>query len=184
MSRGLGTAQQKILLLLLGGLALGLSGSPKRYFRILKTIGKEWREIERHALRRAIQKLYESKLVEAKAHKDGSTTLILSEEGKKRALTFKIDEMQIRQPKMWDKKWRIVTFDIPEEQKRVRDALRGHLRRLGLSELQKSVFVYPYPCINEIDFIVEWFNIRPYVRQITADFIDNELHLKSRFKLL
>ena len=63
MSRGLGETQRKILLLLFGGLALGLSGSPKRYFQILKAIGKEWEEINKQVLKRAIKSLYESKLI-------------------------------------------------------------------------------------------------------------------------
>ena len=50
MSRGLGKTQKKILLFLWGGVALGLSGSPARYFEILKSIGKEWKEIERQPL--------------------------------------------------------------------------------------------------------------------------------------
>ena len=40
-NREWGEVSQKVILLLWGGLALGLSGSPKNYFRILKAIGKE-----------------------------------------------------------------------------------------------------------------------------------------------
>ena len=183
MARGLGANQQKILLLLYGGLALGLSGSPSRYFRILNMIGKEWKRIDRYALHDAIRKLYQSKLVEERIDKEGTITLILSEEGKKKALSYKLDEMTVDKPKSWDKKWRIVIFDIPEELKNVREAMREHLKQLGFIYLQKSVFVHPFPCTDQIEFLIEFHQARPHIRQILAEKIDNELYLKKRFGL-
>jgi len=184
MSQRLGETQRKILLLLFGGLALGLSGSPRRYFQILKAIGKEWKEIDRQALRRAIRSLYESKLISEKQNPDGTVTLVLTDKGKQKALTYDLEKMEIKKPKQWDEKWRIVVFDIPEKIKKVREAIRQHLKNLGFYELQKSVFVHPYECKNEIDYLIELYDIRKFVRFIVADSIDNELHLKEYFTLV
>ena len=41
----------------------------------------------------------------------------------------------------WDKKWRVVIFDIPETNKRVRQALRETLKVLEFWPLQKSVWI-------------------------------------------
>ncbi|MFH0803948.1 MAG: hypothetical protein V1877_02435 [Candidatus Tagabacteria bacterium] len=183
MPRGPGEVQRKILLLLLGGLALGLSGSPKTYFQILKTIGRDWREINKQSLKRAIKNLYESKLITEKQNPDGTITIILTSEGKKKALTYDLDKMQIKKPAKWDKRWRIVLFDIPNSRKKIRDILRFHLKRLGFFEFQESVFVYPYDCRDEIDYLIEFYDIRKFVRFIIADSIDTELHLKSYFNL-
>ncbi len=68
--------------------------------------------------------------------------------------------------------------------KRSRDALREKLKELGFYELQKSVFVFPYKSEDEIDFIIEFFEMRQYVRTILAEKIDNELHLKKIFKMI
>ncbi len=184
MPRGLGEIQQKVLLLLLGGLALGLSGSPKRYFQILKSIGEEWKSIKKRALRRAIKNLYESKLITEKQNKDGSFTIILSENGKKKALTYQLDEMEIKKPTKWDGKWRIVLFDIPENIRKLRDVLRNHLNQLGFYEFQKSVFIHPYDCEDEINYLIEFYDIRKFVRFVIADSLDNELHLKQYFGLI
>ncbi len=183
MPRGPGTVQRKILLLLLGGLALGLSGSPGRYFRILKLIGKEWQNIDRAALWRSIRALYRSKLIRAVRNQDGSHTLVLSGKGRERALTYRLEEMRIPVPAAWDKKWRMVLFDIPQKRSRTRDAFRTHLRQIGFLELQKSVFVCPYPCNDEVDFLVELYDIRRHVRLATVDAIDTDMHLKQRFGL-
>ena len=183
MSRGLGKNQQKLLLLLMGGLTLSLSRNPRQYFRTLKAIGKGCAEIERQALKNAIFDLYRSKMIEQKENNDGSLTIVLTENGKRKALTYQIDEMKIKKAQKWDKKWRIVLFDIPEKKKKIREAIRHHLKNLDFFEYQKSVFVQPYDCKNEIEYIIEFYNIRKYVRFIIADSLDNELHLINHFKL-
>ena len=183
-TKRLGSTQQKILLLLSAGLSLGLSYSGKRQWWILKQIPKEWRKINRQALERAINSLYKSHLLKEHYGRYGQITLVLSENGKQRALSFNIDKMIIKTPKQWDKKWRIVMFDIPERLKRLRNSLRWHFREIGLIELQKSVFVHPYPCDDEIEFIVEFYNSRRYVRFVVAERIDSELHLRKKFDLL
>lgn len=176
--------QKKILLILLGGVALGLSGSPRNSFRILGKIQKDWKAINEQQLRRSIRALYESKLVEERQNKDGTVTLILSVKGKQKALTYNIDEMQIKTPARWDRKWRIVLFDIPEKIKGSREIIRFYLKNLEFYEFQKSVFVHPFDCQNEIEYIIENFQLRQFVRFIIADSIDNELHLKKHFNLL
>lgn len=184
MPRNLGPTTKKVLLLLGGGLALGLARSPRQYFRVVKGIGDEWQKINREKLNKAIKQLYKSKLVNFKENPDGTTTLVINDSGKKKALTYQLDDMEIKKPKTWDHYWRIVIFDIPEKHKQAREALRGKLQQLGFYKLQKSIFVLPYECKNETDFIIEAFGIRPYVRYILAKHIDNEIHLKKLFDLI
>lgn len=175
--------QKKILLLLLGGLALGLSGNPKQYFRVVKELGEEWGKINRNSLDRAIRSLYKSKLISTKDNRDGTLTLILSKEGEHLALTYDIENMEIKIPTHWDGKWRIVMFDIPEGMIRVRNSLRMHFKNMGFYEFQKSVFVHPYPCAKEIEYLVEFYQARKHIRFIIATDIDNALELKRHFHL-
>jgi len=179
----MGAIKKKVILLLHAGLTLSLTRAPKKQLWILKQISKEWKKIDRQTLERAINSLYVSHLVKEKNHKDGTTTIVLSENGKHRALRFDIDKLKIKKLAQWDRKWRIVMFDVPEKLRRLRDSLRLHFREIGLIELQKSVFVYPYPCHKEIEFILEFYNARKHVRFILADKIDNQLHLMKKFDL-
>lgn len=184
MSKGHGEIQKKVLLLLMAGLALGLSRSPKTSFKIIKGIKEEWKEIERQSLKRAIKGLYQSKLIKEKENQDGTITLVLTDKGKEKALTYNLDEMEIKKPKQWDGKWRIVLFDIPERARKIRDAFRQHLKQLNFYEFQKSVFVHPYDCQDEIEYLTEFYDAKRFIRFIIADSLDNELHLKSHFKLI
>lgn len=50
----------------------------------------------------------------------------------------------IRRPKQWDKLWRIVAYDFPEQQRSHRNALRYVLKKIGFLQIQKSVWIFPY----------------------------------------
>lgn len=172
--------KKKILLLLLGGVLLGFTYSPYGQRKIYREISKEWKKIDREKFRRNISALQRSKHVTIKQNLDGSYTYVLSGKGKSKALTFRFQEMKIPKHK-WDQKWRLVIFDIPEDYKKARDALRRKLQQLGFQELQKSVFVFPYECRDEIEFIVEFFGMRKYVHYGVLESIDNNFQLKKSF---
>ena len=138
-----GPIQKKVLLLLLGGLALSCARSPKKQWQIIKGVHESWDGINKQAAERAIAALYESKLLEATENADGTTTLILSENGRKRALTYRIRYAKIKAVGPWDKKWRVILYDIPEDERESRDAFRDHLTELGVRKLQHSAGIHP-----------------------------------------
>lgn len=178
-----GPVQKRILLLLLGGMTLSCTRSSKRQWRVIEEVHEDWKDISKQATERAIAGLYESKLLKAVGNANGTTTLVLNEDGKKRALTYRIRYAKIRHAGPWDRKWRIVLYDIPESEREVRDAFRDHLTELGVRKLQHSAGIHPFDCKNEIDFFIELLDIRKYVRFIIADSIDDELYWKRKFKL-
>lgn len=179
----IGPVAQKILVFLSAGVSLALTNRPDRFFRILKSAKKEWGKINSRSLREAIYNLYQSQMVDYRENNDGTVTMILTDNGKKKSLKYNLDKMGIKRPIKWDGFWRIVIFDIPEYKKQARNALGLKLRQLGFYSLQKSVYVHPFDCKDEIDFISEIFEVKPFVRFILAKDIDVALNLKNRFKL-
>ena len=177
------TAKQKTLLLPTAGVALSFSRSAKNTLRIIETLPKAWKEIDLQNLYRTIRTFYRDRIIDYLEKDNDTVEIILTEEGRKRALKYKLNEIEIKKPARWDKKWRLVIFDIPEKKKKAREALRHKLRELSFYQLQKSVFVHPYECKDEIDFIIEVFELRPHVRLIRADYITNEAELRAKFKL-
>lgn len=57
------------------------------------------------------------------------------------------------------------------------------LLQLGFHEIQKSVCVFPYECGDEVEFVIEFFGMRPYARYGTIARIDNDFHLRKIFHL-
>jgi len=85
--------------------------------------------------------------------------------------------------KKWDGHWRIIIFDIPEDNKKWRERLRFKLKALGFHALQKSVYITPYPVLKELDKFLEERSMRRYFRYITVTEIDGEDELKEEFDL-
>ena len=162
---------------------MSLTRRPDAYFRIVRRIAKEWRKINERNLRIAIKNLYKSKLVDYKENTDGTVLVVLTDKGKKRILKYDLDKIEIKKPVQWDKLWRLVVFDIPENKNKGRKALAAKLKELGFYPMQKSVFIHPYECKDEIDFITEMFELTPYVRFLRVKDVDIELELKERFRL-
>lgn len=188
--KGLGPTQRKLLILLFGWMVVGMARSPGRQWYILKELKGEWDKASREenmpskqSLSRSIQKLYESKLVDIRKGIDGTWQMTLTEDGKKKVLQYNLGTFSILTPKRWDKKWRLVLFDIPEERRNGRDMLRAWLKKLKFHQLQASVFIHPYDCKDEYDFLVEMYDMRKHVRYAILESIDNEKHLKKIFQL-
>lgn len=175
--------KQRVLLLLQAGVALSFSGTLGRQVRILGDIAREWKEVERNYLRQIVREFYWDRLVSEKENPDGTKTLVLTEKGKKRALTFNFGKLKVKVPDSWDGLWHIVIFDIPEKYKWARLALRDKLLDLGFFQCQKSVYIHPYPCRDEVDFVVEFFRVRRFVRYGILAHITNEAELLLYFNL-
>lgn len=107
--------------------------------------------------------------------------LQLTEKARKRLNRADIETLGIAKPKIWDKHWRMVIYDIPESQKIARNQFAFKLRQLGFEQLQRSVWVHPFPCEREIEVVASRYNIDRYVTYFQTSHINNEQALKARF---
>ena len=176
--------KKKILLLLFGGLSLGLAHSPVRQIRILKQLNKEWRSISRNELIRNLRELYNYGFISWKEKTNGNCEVIITKKGVSKIKFLNLDLLAVKRPHQWDGKWRIVFFDIPEKKRKDRNALREKLRDLGFYEMQKSVFVLPYECQDEVNFVVSIFNIKSFVQYAEMINPTNELELRRFFNFI
>ena len=112
-------------------------------------------------------------------NKGGQIYISLTKEGEKRAGKYQVDDLKIKEPKKWDGQFRVVIFDIPEKKKQARDILREKLEKLGFYQLQKSVFVYPFECQEEIELITRVYEIEPFVYFMRVNYIDNQRKIKE-----
>lgn len=138
---------------------------------------------KRRALTRALDYAKRNQLVSFR-EEGGDMIMILSEAGKQKITEYAFDDMMLPQKKYWNDKWHIVIFDIPHKKKAAREALREKFQELGMVMLQKSVWVWPYECRNEIRFIQRVFDLHDKeVNYIIADYVEDESILKKHFNL-
>jgi DNA-binding transcriptional regulator PaaX len=137
---------------------------------------------DRRMFNNAMYRMRSQKMVKV-YYKDGEEVIEITEKGKRRLLKYEFDEMKIKIPKKWDGLWRIVIFDIPEKRKKARNAINMKLKELGFYPIQKSTFIFPYECRNEVDFVAEHFFARKYINYIVAKEVDGSDKLKKSFKI-
>jgi phenylacetic acid degradation operon negative regulatory protein len=83
----------------------------------------------------------------------------------------------------WDGRWRILIFDVPENQRQKRDMLRAKLTDLGFHQLQKSVWITPYPIPEIFTEFLSDIGAHLFSYSITAEKINREGELKRHFSL-
>ena len=86
-------------------------------------------------------------------------------------------------PKRWDKRWRVLVFDIPEAKKSLRDRIRRTLESIGFQQLQRSVWVYPYDCEDLMALLKADLKIGAAVLYMVVEHIENDKHLLEHFAL-
>lgn len=139
---------------------------------------------KRRQLSRAIQTIQRRRFAKIVRSKN-RLFLEITEEGRKRLLPYMILQISLEPQKTWDRRWRIILFDIPEKQRVGRDVLRKKLQDLGFFQLQKSAFVFPYPCFDQIDMLLRALEIFPYVTFFETDSLGyHEAAALTYFKLI
>lgn len=159
-----------------GGAAMGNA------VKVFKMFDKKKRFKDKQ-ISNAFAGLKRNKLIEYVSDKSGVTTVRITKKGESKLKSFEIDSLEIKKPKSWDGKWRVVMFDLPIQYKKVRNSLRFKIKQIGFIQLQKSVWVYPYPCTDEILFIADYYKVGKYIDILTANEILNDSKLRREYNL-
>lgn len=159
------------------------ASSPYFILNLLKNF-KKGQKYQRKKVYDAFYRLRKEGCIEIKKN-DRQIYIALTEKGKRKAGWLQIDALRIKRPKRWDGKWRIIIFDIAHLKKIYREAFRGKLKELGFCQLQKSVWVYPFDCRDEIELLREFFRLsEKEMRIIIAENIGKDDWLKKVFQLI
>jgi DNA-binding transcriptional regulator PaaX len=70
---------------------------------------------------------------------------------------------------MWDGKWRVVFFDIPEARRSIRDDLRAELKKLGFGLWQRSAWITPFDIAEELDSYLRKQNLSGFVQILVGE---------------
>lgn len=155
--------------------AILVKGFIRHYFRK--------KRFEKYRFLNDLKNLQKRGLISYHEKDNGIMTIVLTKNGREKTLEYRIDEMKINKPPHWDKQWRLIMFDIPHHKRRARDAFRVKLKKLEFYPIQKSVFITPYPCEDEVDFIASIFDVRKNVLILYASRFEGEEKLKRYFKI-
>lgn len=183
MDKPLPKKAREVLTLLAEGIILKFHRSPRGYFKLAVRNTIPWQRFHRKTLLYAIHSLYRQGLVAIDEDARGITSITLTAAGRQASQALRAAS-RLARPEGWDRKWRLILFDIPEGKKKLREAFRYQLRRMGFAEFQRSVFIYPYPCAREIDALTAQLGLHDHIVMVTAESVSNEFQFKKLFGLL
>ncbi len=179
------TLTKAILIVLGTGTALAMALMAPNALKVLKPFlgGGRRSNHERDRIQRALRALHRRRLIEYR-ERGNKMYLYVTESGKKYVRQFELDNFELPEG-VWDKKWRVILFDIPERSGGGRRAFQQHLKILGCFAFQKSVFVYPYDCHEEIESLASFWEVERYVHYfVTKDLGKCEGAARKFFRLI
>jgi len=137
---------------------------------------------QRRQIKTAFSKLLAYEYIKIEK-RDGKSYTRLTPKGEHFAARMGEGRLVPKKPKHWDKKWRLLVFDIPEKRRRTRTLVRQTLLNLGFYRLQDSVWVYPYDCEDLIILLKADFKIGKDLLYVIADKVEHDSAIRSHFCL-
>jgi len=126
-----------------------------------------------YAVARSIKNLADTGLIETIATEQ-SAYARLTQKGRQKLASIKLDNSTSLASTHWDGRWRIVLLDLPESRKAERDALRYLLKKAGFVMLKNSAWVSPFPFEFLFQNIKKDFGLSSELMIIVADTLDEE----------
>lgn len=134
----------------------------------------DWEKFNLWRLRQVLKRLEKQKIISI--HGD---IIQITDRGKRRVLKYNLETMILK--RKIDGKWRIIMYDIADMKKTERETFRGMLKKLKLFQLQESVYLTPFVCEDEIEYLRQLFHIGNEVMVIKVVGIENEEAYKKYF---
>lgn len=75
----------------------------------------------------------------------------------------------------WDGLWRIISYEIPEAKREIRDRLRREMRGWGLGPWHRSFWVTPHPIISELKDLVYGREEEKYVQAFESTHVFGDM---------
>jgi DNA-binding transcriptional regulator PaaX len=163
-------------------LFLGVA-APNAAGHILKLLGMVPDRRSKDRVKKSIQSLEKRGLMKIRKGKNNYYYFEVTEKGKAYWLTSNIAEFKLKTHSKWDRNWRIITFDIPEEKAEFRRRFSSALNLIGMYKLEKSVYIFPFECREVVYKIAKAYKIDRYIRYILASEVENDEQTKKFFKL-
>lgn len=113
---------------------------------------------------------------------DGKLYARITEKGE-RMMQLEIAKITATKKRKWDKRWRVVIFDIPERRSRTRVRLRTVMEECGFVRLQDSVWIFPYDCEDLIALVKTDLRLGGDVLYMIVEKLERDKHLREHFGL-
>lgn len=159
--------------------SLIMPGLPKILTPTYKSQQKHWGHFNKRRLKAALRRLQQNGVIE-ESEQAGEIIFKITEKGRLKLFKYRLEELTLNE-RSWDRKWRLVAYDIPKVKKNQAEAFRTLLKKMNFLQLQKSLWLTPYSCTNEIEFLKKLYNLTNHVTILTISRLEGESEYRKYF---
>ena len=131
---------------------------------------------QKESIAAARDRLIKHGLIERKG-----SQIFITEKGARELRMLDTGSYQLKKPRRWDGRWRVLVFDISERHKNLRDKLRRTLFSVGFVRLQDSVWLYPYDCEDFVALLKADFCIGKEMLYLIVDTLESDSPYRKHF---
>lgn len=114
---------------------------------------------------------------------DNEKVFKITEKGKDRLKAHQVAEDAVSIPERWDGRWYIITFDIPETRKVVRNQLILTLKRHGFTNYAKGLWLFPYNPSRLVVSLRKQLKLKNEIKLIVAQSIDGDAKYRKHWQI-
>lgn len=140
---------------------------------------KEWEKFNSGRLHQLLKRMHKAKYIEITAENDQPIVKI-TQKGKTKLLRFKLEGIKLDESSH-DGKWYLIIYDVIKNKRGNSEIFRRYLIKLGFLKLQKSVYLTPFRCEEEIEYLRQLFAIGDQVKILTVGSLEDEAAYRKYF---
>jgi len=139
-----------------------------------------WKKFNKSHLNKTLKRLKEQKIVDIQI-KANQQIIRITKKGQIKVLRYAVEELSLKKTVRWDRKWRLVIYDIPASKRQVQEQIRKSLKKMDFYQIQESVYLTPYPCFEEIEFLRGFYSLEDQIKILTINELENDSAYRTYF---
>lgn len=144
-------------------------------------LGELMKVMDEKSAAKTVSYLKYNKLVVARDCDNGQVEYKLTSKAIASYKRAQLDDLQIITPYSWDKKWRMVMFDIPAEKKNERQQLLQSLKEMNFYMLQKSTWIHPFDCEEQVGVLLSLLDLENEASYLVVESGNFQRHAEQHF---
>ena len=158
----------------IAGMVVVAASSPYFVPNLLRAIDRNKRKKEWREFNQSLRYLKSRGYVRFLKETPEGAKVEITRTGQRVVKHVDIASLKLEPRQTWDRKWRVIVFDVPNYKSKNRTAFRERIKELGFWQAQKSVWVYPHECREAVMLLRKFYDIEQHVTYLETTHTEDE----------
>ena len=89
----------------------------------------------------------------------------------------------VSRPSVWNRRWYLVAYHIPDQNKSSRNQFIAGLKILGFKRYAPALWINPYDLVTDVNKIAKHYQVAQYISHVRADTISHASQWQKTFSV-